>query len=66
MLMHKYLISMLMMMLLVGIVFLLKKVCKKIKKAIGGRTLDGILYGKYDDIVSIKDYDLKVRNRRKY
>jgi len=57
---------MLMMMLLVGIVFLLKKVCKKIKKAIGGRTLDGILYGKYDDIVSIKDYDLKVRNRRKY
>ena len=63
--MCKYLISMVLMLILAGLVFLLKKMCKKLRKAMGGRSLEGILYGQYDDIVYIKDYDLEARNRRK-
>ena len=56
---------MVLMLILAGLVFLLKKMCKKLRKAMGGRSLEGILYGQYDDIVYIKDYDLEARNRRK-
>lgn len=63
--MENFLITSLLFVFLGLMIFLLNYICKKIKKSLGNRNLDGILYGKYDNVY-MKTYDCEMERRRRF
>lgn len=63
--MEDCLISGVLLIFLFAVIFLLNKICRKIRRKIGGRTLNGILYGKYE-VTGYQRYDCELDNRRRH